>query len=63
MEFSEKIKVASYGNIVGKFEGEGPLSKYFDMIVNDEYFGEKTYEKAETKMQKPHLTVRCKKVF
>lgn len=61
LEFSEKIKVASYGNIVGKFEGEGPLSKYFDMIVNDEYFGEKTYEKAETKMQKTALNSALQK--
>lgn len=61
LEFSEKIKVASYGNIVGKFEGEGPLSNYFDMIVNDEYFGEKTYEKAETKMQKTALNSALQK--
>lgn len=61
LEFSDKIKVASYGNIVGKFEGEGPLSKYFDMVVNDEYFGEKTYEKAETKMQKTALNSALQK--
>ena len=46
---------------MGKFEGEGPLSKYFDMIVNDEYFGEKTYEKAETKMQKTALNSALQK--
>ena len=61
LEFSDKIKVASYGNIVGKFEGEGPLSKYFDMVVNDEFFGEKTYEKAETKMQKTALNSALQK--
>lgn len=61
LEFSKKINVVSFGNIVGKFEGEGPLSKYFDMIVNDEYFGEKTYEKAETKMQKTALNSALQK--
>lgn len=61
LEFSKRINVISYGNVVGKFEGEGPLSKYFDMIVNDEYFGEKTYEKAETKMQKTALNSALQK--
>ena len=61
LEFSKNIRVVSYGNVVGKFEGEGPLGKYFDMIVNDEYFGEKTYEKAETKMQKTALNSALQK--
>ena len=37
------------------------MSKYFDMVVNDEYFGEKTYEKAETKMQKTALNSALQK--
>lgn len=27
--------------IVGKKEGDGPLARYFDQIIDDEYFGEK----------------------
>ncbi len=61
LEFSERINVISYGNIVGKFEGEGPLKSCFDIIVNDEYFGEKTYEKAETKMQQTALNSALQK--
>lgn len=38
--------------VVGKKEGEGPLSKYFDLVFKDSYFGEKTWEKAESKMIK-----------
>lgn len=61
LKFDKRINVISYANVVGKFEGEGPMSKYFDMIVNDEYFGEKTYEKAETKLQKTALDLALQK--
>jgi len=61
LEFNNGIYIQSYGNVVGKFEGEGPLSKCFDMIINDEYFGEKTYEKAETKLQKTALSSALQK--
>lgn len=36
--------------IVGKKEGDGPLAKYFDDIVDDEYAGEKTFEAAESRI-------------
>ena len=36
-------------SIVGKKEGEGPLKNYFDYILEDEYWGEKSFEKAESK--------------
>lgn len=39
-------------SIVGPKEGEGPLGKYFDVILEDEYWNEKTWEKAETKITK-----------
>lgn len=35
--------------IVGKKEGEGPLARYFDDIIEDEYAGEKTFEAAESR--------------
>lgn len=36
--------------IVGKKEGDGPLGRYFDDIVDDEYAGEKTFEAAESRI-------------
>ncbi len=36
--------------MVGKKEGEGPLSERFDYISTDSYFGEKSWEKAESTM-------------
>ena len=37
---------------VGKKEGEGPLGNSFDIIGEDAYFGEQTWEKAESAMQR-----------
>lgn len=36
----------------GKKEGEGPLASCFDILCDDTTFGEKTWEKAESRMQK-----------
>ncbi len=44
--------VISYANIGGRLEGEGPLREYFDELEEDSFFGEKTWEKAESAMQK-----------
>ena len=38
--------------IGGKHEGEGPLAGGFDRLEKDSFFGEKTYEQAESAMQK-----------
>ena len=43
------------GNVVGKKEGEGPLATCFDYIDADDTFGESTWEKAESAMQKQAL--------
>ena len=48
--------VAGWGSIVGKKEGEGPLGPLFDRISTDSYFGEKTWEKAESVMQQFAVT-------
>lgn len=38
-------------NIVGKKEAEGPLGNRFDGHSEDDYFGQKTFEEAESRMQ------------
>ncbi len=45
----EAVITANYG-IAGPKEKEGALSDYFDYILEDDTFGEKSYEKAECKM-------------
>ena len=52
---SHPPSVLSFANIGGKFEGQGPLADYFDEINPDSFFGEKTWEKAESAMQKSVL--------
>ena len=43
--------ITAWASVAGKKESEGPLSKYFDMTCQDTYFGQKTWEQAEKKMQ------------
>lgn len=42
----------SFASVASKKEGEGPLAGYFDVICEDTAFGEQTWEKAESRMQK-----------
>ncbi|WP_026487585.1 stage V sporulation protein AD [Caldanaerobius polysaccharolyticus] len=58
--------VLAYASVVGPKEGEGPLKEYFDQILQDDYVGENSWEKAECKilqqaimlaMQKAKITV------
>ena len=47
--------VVSFAGAVGKKESEGPLGKTFDLIFTDTKMGEKSWEKAESAMQKAVL--------
>lgn len=42
-------------SIVGPKEAAGPLAKYFDKCLEDEFWGEKTWEKAESKIIKENV--------
>ena len=39
-------------SIVGPKESHGPLEEYFDKCIEDEFWGEKSWEKAESKFIK-----------
>ena len=47
--------IINTASIVGKKEGEGPLKNYFDYILEDEYWGEKSFEKTESKLAKENI--------
>ena len=47
--------------VVGKKEGEGPLAATFDHISQDDSFGERSWEKAESAMQKLALAAALRK--
>jgi len=46
---------------VGEKEGKGPLSEYFDVVLNDDYYGEDSWEKAESRLQKENAMLALKK--
>ncbi|MGI5920791.1 MAG: stage V sporulation protein AD [Syntrophomonadaceae bacterium] len=50
IEFVNSPVITSWASLVGPLEGQGPWSKDFDWITEDYLFGEKTWEKAESKM-------------
>ena len=52
IEFKYPPTIHETASIVGKKEGEGPLKMYFDKILEDEYLGEDSWEKAESRLQK-----------
>jgi stage V sporulation protein AD len=60
--FDNKPSVLSYASAVGKKEHEGPLSEEFDFYSDDSLFGEKTFEKAESKLQKTAVNIALEKV-
>lgn len=48
--FRNRPRILSGYSIVGPKEGLGPFGKMFDYVMKDDFFSEKTYEKAERKM-------------
>ena len=48
--FKNKPHIIGSYSIVGPKDGLGSLKNYFDYIMKDDLYGEKTYEKAERKM-------------
>ncbi len=60
--FENKPSILSYGSMVGKKEHEGPLSEEFDNYTIDSFFGEESFEKAESKLQKTAVQTALDKV-
>ncbi len=59
--FAKPPIIISHAAVVGKKEGEGPLKECFDYISEDSYFGQSTWEKAETQMLKQSFELACGK--
>ena len=51
-QFPRMPRIIGSYSIVGEKEGKGPMSKWFDLILEDDTYGEKTWEKSESKMLK-----------
>ena len=52
IKFDTTTTITATACIVGPKEAQGPLSKYFDKCLEDEFWGESTWEKAESKIIK-----------
>ena len=52
IKFDTPPTILETASIVGPKESNGPLAKYFDQCLQDEFWGEKTWEKAESKIIK-----------
>ena len=52
LQFDTPISILEAASIVGPKEAGGPLAKYFDKCLEDEFWQEKTWEKAESKIIK-----------
>ena len=56
LNFRRKPYILSGYSIGGEKEGNGPLHEWFDFCLDDDTYGENTWEKAESKMLKTSIT-------
>ncbi len=61
VSFHHPVNILSCASIAGQKEGLGPLSKYYDLIMENAEWGEDTWEKTESKMQKTALSRAAEK--
>ena len=52
LKFDNPITILETASIVGPKEADGPMADYFDKCLTDEFWEEKTWEKAESKIIK-----------
>ena len=53
--------IVQTASIVGPKEAQGPMAGYFDHCLEDEFWGEKTWEKAESKIIKETVNLAISK--
>lgn len=61
VRFGEPPVILETAAIVGEKEGQGPLAQSFDNILDDDQWGEKSWEKAESKLQRETALLALKK--
>ncbi len=61
IQFKNKISIISAATAAGKKECEGPLGEIFDCIDKTDRFGENSWEKSESEMQRRSLGMAIKK--
>lgn len=61
IQFDNPVTILETASIVGPKEADGPLAKYFDQCLDDEFWGEKSWEKAESKIIKETVNTAISK--
>ncbi len=59
--FQQDIRILGTGTAVGPHEGKGPLAEDFDIVHDDFYVGQDTWEKAERKLFEEAVDVAVQK--
>lgn len=57
LRFTEAPFILESSSVVGTKEADGPLGGLFDIVGKDDRFGQNTWEKAESSMQRDALTM------
>lgn len=52
--YDNPVEIASHVSYVGPKEGKGPLAKWFDVVLEDDLMGQKSWELAES-----HMLTQC----
>ncbi len=58
---SRTVSAENFASVAGQKEGEGPLGKYFDKVIEDSHFGQETWEKAESRFQLEAVRIAVQK--
>lgn len=61
ISFPEPVVISAWASVAGKKEAQGPLGKEFDVVSNDAYFGQESWELAEKAMQETALETLAQK--
>ena len=61
IKLSDSVRIIADASVVGTKEGQGPLGALFDKVGKDDHFGGKTWEDAESNLQKEALQLALKK--
>ena len=61
IQLGAPVRIASAASIAGPKEAGGPLAPYFDAAMEDELYGEDSWEKAESKLVREAITLAVKK--
>lgn len=59
--FEKPIYIQNSASVVGTKEGEGPIGNYVDFIGEDDLFGAKNWEEAESRLQNKALSIALMK--